>query len=54
MPPSESSRAEALFTGVRGRGILRNPFAGSCITSPYWPTNRRRTLAHAGAPNHNV
>jgi hypothetical protein len=21
----------ALITGVRGRGILRNPFAGSCI-----------------------
>jgi hypothetical protein len=30
MPPSEPSRAEALFTGVRGRGVLRSsdaPFA---------------------------
>src|SRR5918994_4971356 len=24
----------ALFTGVRGRGILRSPFAGSCIDRP--------------------
>ena len=30
MPPSEPSRAEALFTGVRGRGILRtSPFGHS-------------------------
>jgi hypothetical protein len=37
-----------------GRDVPRSTFAGSCITSPHWPTNRRRTLAHAGAPNPNV
>jgi hypothetical protein len=31
MPPSEPSRAEALFTGLRGSRILGNLLAGSCI-----------------------
>ena len=44
----------ALFTEVRGRGILGSPFAGLCIRPPHWPTNRRHRLAHVGTPNHNV
>src|ERR687890_1932575 len=31
MPLSEASRTEALFTGVRGRGILRSLHTISCI-----------------------
>jgi hypothetical protein len=34
MPPSEPSRAEALFTGMRGSRILGSLLAGSCIDRP--------------------
>src|SRR5215208_5568601 len=29
----------ALFTGVRGRGILGSSLAGSCINPPHYPRN---------------
>src|SRR5215218_5404264 len=33
---NSTSRTAPLFTAVRGRGILRNPFAGSCIAPIIW------------------